>query len=346
MAFNTPLTKTENYIFGRGVGYFAPFDANGRPMGERDLGNLPGLSLNVTTEKAEHFSSRSGIAKKDRSVVVSVAFNGTLEFEDFSAENAALFLGGSATTITQSSSPVANERIYNLEPQREYQLGASSSNPTGVRGVGSVAVGIYECENAAARANSTAVTKGQIFKSGTDVFLVTTAGTTAGSAPTYDVATVGNATTDGTAVVKFLGITGAYTVGTADSSDYWLATEAARVGIPSAGRIGLAAALYTTVTDEVGTAAYLSLIVDYTPQANTRTQITSTAAGSVEGQFRFVADNAEGTNRDLFIASCALAPSGDLSFITGTEFGKASFELGVNEKDTSTPLVIIDGRPV
>lgn len=340
-AFNTPLTKTENYVFGRGVCYFAPFDENGVPMGERDLGNVPGLTINVTSQKAEHISSRSGIAKKDLSVTISVAFNGKASIEDMSAENLALFLGGSSGTITQAATPVTNERIYNLEGGREYQLGVSSNNPTGVRGVGSVTVKVYELKNAAARVNSATMVAGDIFKSGTDVFLVTTGGALAGSAPTYNVAAVGDSTTDGAATVKFLGTTAAYSVGTADDSDYWLSTDSARVGIPSAGDIGLAAALYTSATGN-----YLSLNVDYTPAANTRTQVTSEAVGAVEGQFRFLADNAAGENNDLFIPSCSVAPSGDLPFITGTEVAKVDLELGVNERDTSTPQIIVDGRPV
>lgn len=145
--------------------------------------------------------------------------------------------------------------------------------------------------------------------------------------------------------MAFLGITTAYTVGTSDTSDYWLSTESARVGIPEDGRIGLAAALYTEVTDGAGTAAYLSLNVDYTPDANERVQVSSAALGSVTVQLRFVADNGEGDNNDLFIASCSMAPSGDMGFITGDDFGKAAFDIGANERDTGTPIIIIDGRP-
>jgi hypothetical protein len=335
MAFNTPLTHSENYVFGRGVCYFAPFDANSRPMGERDLGNVPGLTLTVTSEKAEHFSSRSGLRRKDLSVTISVAFDANVTIEDMSKENLALFVAGSVSTVTQAATPVTNERIYNAESGREYQLGTSTSNITGVRGVSSVTVKLYELANAGARANSTAYAVGDIFKSSTDVFIVTTAGTTAGSAPTYTVAAVGDATTDGTAVVKFLGTTAAFTL----TTHYLLSTESARVGIVAGANLALACDLYTAVTD-----GYLSLNVDYTPAANTRQQITSSGAGAVSGQFRFVADNAEGDNRDLFISSCNLAADGELPFITESEVASGTFTLGVNERDSSTPQIIIDGR--
>lgn len=337
MAFNTPLTHSENYVFGRGVCYFAKFDANGVPMGERDLGNVPGFTLTVTSEKKEHFSSRSGLRRKDRSITISVAFDAKLTIEDMSAENLALFMAGSVATVTQAATPVTNERIYNAESGREYQLGVTTSNITGVRGVSSVTVKLYELVNAAARVNSTPYVIGDIFKSSTNVFLVTASGTTAGSAPSYTTTAIGDATTDGGATVKFLGTTAAFTVVT----HYALSTESARVGIVAGANLALGCDLYTEVTGD-----YLSLNVDYTPAANTRQQVTSSGEGAVSGQFRFIADNAEGDNRDLFLASCNLAADGDLPFITESDVAAGTFTLGVNERDTATPQVIIDGRPV
>lgn len=337
MAFNTPNTKTENYVFGRGVCYFAPFDANNRPLGERDLGNVPGLTLTVTTEKTEHFSSRTGLKKKDLDITISVAFNSKATIEDISAENLALFLAGSSATVTQASGAVTNERIYNAEAGREYQLGVSTSNITGVRGVTAVTVKLYELVNAVARADSTVYAAGAIFKSTTNVFLVTTGGTTAASPPSFTTTSVGSATTDGTAVVKFIGTTGAFTV----TTHYGLSAEAARIAILATGNLAEACALYTTVTE-----GYLSLNVDYTNDANSRTQITSSGSGTVAGQFRFIADNAEGDNRDLFISSVNLSASGDLPFITENTAAAFTFDLGVNERDSSTPQVIIDGRAV
>lgn len=336
MAFNTPLAKTQNYVFGRGVGYFAEFDANGVPMGERDLGNMPGVNLTVTSEVSEHFSSRSGLKKKDLSITVSVAFDATLTIEDFSAENQALFIAGSVSTITQAATPVTNERIYNARSGRHYQLG-EPTNDSGVRGVTSVTLGLYELVNAAARADSTAYTVGQIYKVSSNVFVVSTAGTSAGSAPSMVTTSIGASTTDGTATVKYLGTTGNFTL----TTDYILSAESARIGIVATGNIALACDLYESLVS----GSYLSLNANYTPAANTRQQLASSGSGAVTGQFRFIADNAEGTNRDLFIASCSLAPEGDFPFITESEVAQCTFKLGVNERDTATPQIIIDGRP-
>lgn len=338
MAFNNPLTIPKDYVFGRGVAYFAPFDANNVPMGEVDLGELPSLVLAVTPETYTHKSKRTAIAKTDLKITTGVEFAAKLEFESISTQNLAMFLSGASSTVTQESASVTAERIYYARSGRDYQIGASASNPSGARGISAVSVYLHELKNATSRANSTAYTVGQIYKSSTNVFVVTAAGTSAGSAPSFNTTAVGDSTTDGGATVKYLGDTTAYTVDT----DYLLSTEAARVGIVTTGELAAACNLYESVVP----GSYLSLSVAYTAAANTRTQVASTNAGALKGQFRFIADNAEGTNRDLFIPSCNLAPSGDLPLITDADIAKASFELGINELDTDTAQVYIDGRPV
>lgn len=331
------LTKVENLVMGRGKLFLAVLDANLRPMGERDIGNCNSFSLTVETTTVEHFSNRTRFRVKDKTTILSVAFNGGIEVDDCSKENLALVIAGSISTLTQAATPITNERIYNAESDRYYQLGTSSSALSGVRDVSAVTVKLYELVNAGARANSTAVTLYQIVKSGTDVFLVTTAGTTAGSAPTYDVAALGNPTTDGTAVFSFLGTTAAFTV----TTHYVVDTDAAKVGIVAGGALGLLCAYYTTTTG-----LYLSLNVDYTPAVNTREQIATGSAGSTTVQLRYEADNTEGDNRDVFIPSCTVSVNGDLQFISGEEYVAFNLAVGVNEKDSNTPQVLITSRPV
>jgi len=332
---HTPLTKVENLVLGRGICFFAPFDAAGLPMGERDLGEVSGVNITVTSEVESYYSSRTATRKKIREWVTQVDFEGTFTVNDLSADNLALIMAGSTATVTQAATPVTNERIYNAESNREYQLGASTTHVAGVRNVSSVTVKLYELANAAARVNSTPYVIGDIFKSSTNVFLVTASGTTAGSAPTYNMTAIGDSTTDGGATVKFLGTTGAFTV----TTHYLLSAEAGRVGIVAGANLALACDLYTEVTGD-----YLSLNVDYTPAAETRDRTTTSGSGSIAGQFRFIADNSEGTNRDLFISSCKISPNGELPFIGDTTTASVEMRLGINEKDSSTPQIILDGR--
>ena len=331
-----PLTKTENIVLGRGICYFAPFDANGRPMGERDLGQVESLSLTIEQQVESYYSKRTAVATKIIEYVTQTDFAGEFVVADMSADNIAMFLAGSKSVVTQAATPVTNERIYNAESGREYQLGALAGSPSGARNVSSVTVKLYELANAAARVNSTAYAVGDIFKSSTDVFIVTTAGTTAGSAPSYDTSDVGDPTTDGTATVKYLGATGAFTV----TTDYLLNAESARIGIEPAGDLGLACDLYTEVTDE-----YLSLNVDYTPAAEERDRMVTSGGGSITGQFRHIADNSIGTNRDTFISSCKLSTNGEIPLI-GEGTAAVTMRLGVNELDSATPHIIVEGRAV
>jgi hypothetical protein len=174
-----------------------------------------------------------------------------------------------------------------------------------------------------------------MYTSGGNAYIVSTAGTSAGSAPSYTTTAIGDATTDGTAVVKWMGSSTTFTV----TTHYTLSAEAARIGVPADKNLGLAADLYYSIK---GTRP--NLRVDYTKDANSRTQISSSGSGAVSGQFRFIADNAEGDNRDLFIASVNLSPNGELPFITENTVAQATFDLGVNERDSSTAQIIIDGR--
>lgn len=332
---HTPLTKVENLVLGRGICYFAPFDANGVAMGERDLGEVSAVNVTITSEVESYYSSRTATRKKIREWVTQVDFEGTFTVNDLSADNLALVMAGSATTATQAATPVTNERIYNAESNREYQLGASTTHVAGVRNVTGVSVKLYELANAAARVDSTAYVVGDIYKVSTDVFVCTAAGTSAGSPPSMVTSSIGASTTDGGATVKFLGTTAAFTVVT----DYLLNAASGRIGIEPAGDIALACDLYTSVTD-----LYLSLNVDYTPAAESRGRVTTSGAGSIAGQFRFIADNSEGDNRDLFISSCKISPNGDLPFIGDTTTAAVDMRLGINEKDSSTPQIILDAR--
>lgn len=337
VAFNTPLTRPKDYCFGSGEIFFAPFDANGVPKGARSLGNVPEFTLSVAIERVEHFSSRTAIRKKDLSKVISVDFAGSITFDEFSDENQALFLAGSIATITQAATPVTNERILNAQNDLHYQLGIPI-NETGVRDVTSVTIGLYELVNAVARVDSTAYAVGDIYKVTAGVYLVTTAGTSAGSVPTMVTSSIGASTTDGTATVKYLGTTGNFTL----TTDYILSAGSARIGIVDGGNIGLACDLYESVVP----GSYLSINANYTPTAGTRTQISTSGAAAIDGRLHFISDNAEGKNRDVVIPSCSLGPEGDFPFITGTEIASATLSIGVNERDTSTPQILVDGRPL
>lgn len=127
------------YLIPRGKVYFDPFDANEQLTGEFPLGNCPGLSLTINTEKTDHFSSETGLRQKDGSWVIQVDRTGTLQCDNFSPSNAALWLSGTLQKKTQVATPVTGEKRTVIQG-RQYQLGATAANPLGVRNVTAITV--------------------------------------------------------------------------------------------------------------------------------------------------------------------------------------------------------------
>ena len=130
---------TNEYAIPRGRVYFDRFDAAGLPTGEIPLGNCPGFTFTADTEKAEHFSSETGLSEKDAALIVRVNRTGSLTCDNFSTDNLALFVSGSTETQTQTAGPVVDEP-HTVTPGRIYQLGAGATAPAGVRNVSAVTV--------------------------------------------------------------------------------------------------------------------------------------------------------------------------------------------------------------
>jgi hypothetical protein len=83
----------------------------------------------------------------------------------------------------------------------------------------------------------------------------------------------------------------------------------------------------------------------YDVSASTRDRVIS-AGTEAKGLLQFVADNPEGTNRDIILPYVTLSPNGDFAIKgDGTDWTTLEFNLEVLKKDAATPAVIIDGRP-
>lgn len=89
------------------------------------------------------------------------------------------------------------------------------------------------------------------------------------------------------------------------------------------------------------------VLESYTPTLGTRDQILSASSAAVAGALRFVADNPKGTNRDIFLPSVNLKPSGTAK-LKGeqAEYMQLGFEVEILKKDVNTAAVYIDGRNV
>jgi hypothetical protein len=99
--------STANYFVGKGILSFNRLDADGLPVGVRDLGNAPAFSIGPTVEKLDHFSSRAGVKQKDLTVILSQGLNVKFTLDEITLENLALaFYGevsGNVLTLLASS---------------------------------------------------------------------------------------------------------------------------------------------------------------------------------------------------------------------------------------------------
>jgi len=99
---------TENYTIGKGVLLFQLSGENGY----RDLGNCPDFKINVETETVEHFSSKSGLKKKDAEIPVSQKATNSFTLDELSPDNAALFAMATApTSVVQASGNVVDQVV-------------------------------------------------------------------------------------------------------------------------------------------------------------------------------------------------------------------------------------------
>lgn len=142
-----PLTTDlggKNYTLGRGRVFFDRFAANiavtatTRGEGERYVGNTPEFSTTSSVENLDHYDSDGGVKTKDSSVQLSLDRSGAFTCDNISLENMALFFQGDASTLTQASATGVVEVLTGAKRDRFYQLGVSTSTPSGVRKVSNV----------------------------------------------------------------------------------------------------------------------------------------------------------------------------------------------------------------
>lgn len=97
---------SDNLVVGRGVLTYAPYlvgETSGGVYG--DFGNTPGFTLSQTSQNLDHFSSRHGLRVKDRSVVLQQDMTGTIEVDDISNGNMALWFGGDVDGTAPADAP-------------------------------------------------------------------------------------------------------------------------------------------------------------------------------------------------------------------------------------------------
>lgn len=91
-----------NYTVGKGIPAF-------RETGQsewRDLGNVATFEFTPAAEALDHFSTRSGLRKKDRSVTISVEGELVISMEEWTIENLRMVLLGDITTDSDGNQSI------------------------------------------------------------------------------------------------------------------------------------------------------------------------------------------------------------------------------------------------
>lgn len=124
--------ETKSYVLGKGEVYFD------QGLGERYFGNTTEFNITIESENLDHFDSDNGIRVKDDSVVLEITRSGSLITDNMSKENVALFFLGDLSVFTQTATPVVDEPISDVKKGYFYQIGKTTANPQGIRGMTAV----------------------------------------------------------------------------------------------------------------------------------------------------------------------------------------------------------------
>lgn len=132
----TLAVLNNNYTVGRGEVYFAQFAPGTQtPGGEAFFGDCNGASLTMKATQLDHYQSTGGVKTVDQSATIQNDSSGSVMTENISVPNLALFFFGSSQTVTTTSGAVASEVLPPVIPGLYYQLGATASDPVGIRGL-------------------------------------------------------------------------------------------------------------------------------------------------------------------------------------------------------------------
>lgn len=329
-------TAVNNYQFGSGNLFFNPLVA-GVYQGLQTFGNTTGFTVTVTSETLKHTNFQSAARETDLEIPLSTERTAQITSDNLSAFNVRLFWSGTETTITQAATPIVSEVIGPITANSAYRLGKTTANPAGAYNIGSVVVRIKEGDDAPDRVNSATYVAGDTYVPATPNshwYMCTVGGAAAGSPPTFNVA--GSTHADGAATFQDMGL---IIVASTANVNYRIDTTYALLSVTPAGTIAVANTLWATIN----TGEKLSLHVDYTPVAGTREMIKTGAGGSLSGELVFIADNTNGTNRDVTMPSVTLAPNGELPYINDGEFASVGFTVGIGKLNSDTEAMYSTG---
>lgn len=316
MATKLP-TKTNLIKIGRGAALFKP---TGEPGAWR-FNECPEFAITIESENYTYTSKQTGLSEQILDVSIGTTRTANLRCDDMASEVLEAFFAGSTVTVTQASGTVTNEVVGPIKVANAYRLGTSGIE-SGARKISAVTVAASGTDFA----TTTPYGLGEIVLNPTPdahVYVVTAAGTSAGSLPTFPT-TIGATVTSGTVTIKNVALTSAWV----NDTDYSYDADFGLFNINHTGRIADALAL---IKASSGT---LSLKLGYTRAAASFTQLKTGAATSVTGELWFYEEDPINNQRKEWrFPDVTLTSSGELALITDEARG-AIFQASINKSET------------
>jgi len=301
-----PVTHSaDNYSLGKGIGYFDKME-NGNYTGEMDLGNCSALTWNVDVEKLAHFSSRSGMRKKDKEITVQVTPRFTATADELTPDLMSMMGMGEITRMVQAAGE--SSVTVTTKKNRYFKVGTQRN----------IGITVLQYKNGDSAWNLDATVSGAT-GSGTIVGIEITSGTPAGGdeagylllqsvTPGFvaDEAITDDGTTPGSgdAVAPESFDSTRFSV-REGSTEYVRGTDFSVDG--TTGRIFILAD--STIADDTSVTVY------YGYEATEWSQIKCYEDSQIEGAFRFVQDNPTGINKSFYAPKVSVAPSGDVPLV-------------------------------
>lgn len=115
--------NTTLYTLGRGVLSIGEWSGTNPPGSLTDVGNCPKMEVEVTEEKLNHFSSRTGLRQKDKSVVLETGFTLNFDLDEISVLNLQTYLKARLSG--------SNVLLANMVTGMEHQIKFVSDNSVG-----------------------------------------------------------------------------------------------------------------------------------------------------------------------------------------------------------------------
>jgi hypothetical protein len=320
----TTSPSTDNYTLGKGILYFDQFDTTGALTGERDLGNAPSLSFNMTVDMLDHFSSRAGLSAKDKQVTRQITPSFSFTLDEINKDNLGMLFYGNMEDITQAAADNLTTALpATVAKNLYYDIGARKVGLTAVDVVWESGMSAVDVPDGSQLSNVSGASPTDYMVSiaaiTNTIYLQGEVGTGLAASGSLFVGTTQVAT---------------YTVAPAFRSGVVLVKEGANWFAPGAeftvdatlGRIKIGAA-----STLVGAGT-----IYYAVEADTYTKISALKQTKLQGKIRFVSDNPEGGQYILQAWKCSLVPDGDTAFI-GEDWSTIGFTCEVLDDSANHP---------